>query len=333
MHIEVFQNIEDLHDVNAPGRRRRHGEDLVAAIGAANRLALHRLIFRQIRFGDQPAVLLHLIRNLIGNRPLIEGIRTVFGNQFETFCEVLLHQLIALLQRLAVFPEDSLAVLMIGNNFAAVGFEVVRQRVVDDEAVARQPDGRLHHFIQRQRAVFFQRQREPRNGARRAGGKVRGQGFFTVRVALIVEEHIAGGLVRRHLTEVDGCGFTVFRAQHHKPAAAQVPRLWMRHRQRISHRDRRIHRVTALFKNIDAHLRCQRVNRGHHAVRRPHGVKNILLHAVRDRWSGGRVGRHGKCAACHQRSDGDPAQKGWFHHYCSPGEGAHIPRLSLVHNS
>ena len=162
---------------------------------------------------------------------------------------------------------------------------------------------------------------------------MRGQGFFTVRIALIVEEHIAGGLIRCHLTEVDGRSFTVFRAQHHKPAAAQVPRLWMRYRQCVPDRDRRIHRVTALFKNIDAHLSCQRVNRGHHAVRRPHGMKNILLHAVRDRRSGGRVGRHGKCAACHKRSDGDPAQKGLFHHYCSPGEGAYIPRLSLVHNS
>ena len=162
---------------------------------------------------------------------------------------------------------------------------------------------------------------------------MRGQGFFAVRVTLVVEEHIAGRLRRRHFSEVDGRGFAVFSAQHHKAAAAQIPRLRMRYRQRVPDRDRRIHRVTALLENIDAHLGRQRVNRGHHAVRGPHGVKNILFHAVRDGRSGGRVGRHGKCAACHQRGDGDPAQEGWFHHYCSPGEGIHIPRLSLVHNS
>ena len=190
MHIEVFKNVEDLHDVNAPGRRRRHGEDLVPAVGAANRLALHRPVVRQIRFGDEPAVLLHLLCNLVGNRPFVESVRTVLRNQLQAFGEVLLHQLIALLQRFTVFPEDGLAVFVIRNDFAAIGLEIVRQRIVYHKAVARQLDGRLHHLVQRHRAVFFQRQREARNGARRAGGQVRGQGFFTVRVALVIEEHV-----------------------------------------------------------------------------------------------------------------------------------------------
>ena len=176
--------------MNAPGRRRRHGEDLVPAVGAANRLALHRPVVRQIRFGDEPAVLLHLFRNLVGNRPFVERVRTVLRNQLQAFGEVLLHQLIALLQRFTVFPEDRLAVFVIRDDFAAVGFEVVRQGVIHHKALPRQLDSRLHHLVQRHRAVFFQRQREARNGARRAGGQVRGQGFFTVRVALVIEEHV-----------------------------------------------------------------------------------------------------------------------------------------------
>ena len=133
--------------MNAPGRRRRHGEDLVPAVGAANRLALHRLVVRQIRFGDEPAVLLHLFRNLVGNRPFVEGVRAVLRNQLQAFGEVLLHQLIALLQRLAIFPEDRLAVFVIRNDFATVGFEVVCQRVIHHKALPRQLDGRLHHLV------------------------------------------------------------------------------------------------------------------------------------------------------------------------------------------
>ena len=108
---------------------------------------------------------------------------------------------------------------------------------------------------------------------------------------------------------------------------------------RISHRQGEgsghcgIYRVTALFENVDAHMGCQRIHGRHHTVGCPHGMKNIFLHAIRYWRSRWRVGRHAKCPACHQRGDGDPAQKRWFHHYCSPGEGIHIPRLSLVHNS
>ncbi|CZV93737.1 Uncharacterised protein [Enterobacter cloacae] len=315
------------------GGRWRHGEDLIATVGAANWLALHRLILRQIRFSDEPAVLLHLFGNLVGNRPFVEGVRAMLRNQLQAFGKVLLHQLIALLQRLSVFPEDRLAVFMVRNDFAAVGFKVIGQGVVHHKAVACQLNGRLDHFVQRHRAVFFQRQREACDGARRAGRKVRGQRFFTVRVALIVKEHIAGGLSWRHFAEVDSRRLPVFGAQHHKAAAAQIPRLRVCYRQRIADRHRGIYRITALFENIDAHFRCQRIHRGHHPVRGPHGMKHIFLHAIRDRRSRRRVSRHAKCTACHQRSDGDPAQKGWFHHYCSPGEGSHIPRLSLVHNS
>ena len=52
MHIEVFEDIQDLHDMNAPGRWGRHGEHLIAAILAAHRRTFNRVVIRQIRFGD-----------------------------------------------------------------------------------------------------------------------------------------------------------------------------------------------------------------------------------------------------------------------------------------
>ena len=52
LHIEVFEDIEDLHDVDPAGRRRRHGINLIPAIFAANRRTLHGLIAGKIGFGD-----------------------------------------------------------------------------------------------------------------------------------------------------------------------------------------------------------------------------------------------------------------------------------------
>ncbi|MPN34291.1 hypothetical protein SDC9_181784 [bioreactor metagenome] len=44
LHIEVFENIEDLYDVNTARGRRWHGEDLISAIVAANRRTIHGFI-------------------------------------------------------------------------------------------------------------------------------------------------------------------------------------------------------------------------------------------------------------------------------------------------
>ena len=46
LHIEVFQNIEDLYDMNTAGRWRWHGVNLIPAIIAAYRCAFDRFIGR-----------------------------------------------------------------------------------------------------------------------------------------------------------------------------------------------------------------------------------------------------------------------------------------------
>ena len=52
LHIEVFEDIEDLHDMDPAGGRRRHRVNLIPAILAANRRTLHSLIAGEIGFGD-----------------------------------------------------------------------------------------------------------------------------------------------------------------------------------------------------------------------------------------------------------------------------------------
>ncbi len=196
---------------------------------------------------------------------------------------------------------------MVGEHFAAVGFQIVGQRVVDLKTVARQLDGGLHHFVQRQGAVLIQRQREARDGAGCAGRQMGGEGFFAVSVALIVEEHVARGLGRCHFAEIDRGRHTIFGAQHHKTAAAEVTRLRVRHRQRIADGHRRIHRVTALLEDIHPDLRGEGIHRRDHPLLRPHGMEHILFHAVRDRRGSRRIRCHAKRTACRQGSNRYPA--------------------------
>ena len=63
--------------VDAARARRRHRDDLVAEEGAADRRALLRLIRREIRLRDEPAVRRHVGGDAIGDPPRVEHIRTV----------------------------------------------------------------------------------------------------------------------------------------------------------------------------------------------------------------------------------------------------------------
>ena len=113
---------------------------------------------------------------------------------------------------------------------------------------------------------------------------------------MFIEEHIAGGLFRGHLAEIDRRGFTVFSSQHHKPAAADITGLRMRHRQRIANGNRCINGVAALAQNIYADAGGQRIHRGYHPLLGAHRVKHIFLNAIRDRRRGRRIGGDGKAA-------------------------------------
>ncbi len=249
-------------------------------------------------------MLRHLAGDLIRDFTFVKGIRPLAGNQLQTMREILLHQPIALLPRRAVrFVEDRFAVGMGNQHLFAVGLQVIRQRIVDWNTVTRQSDSRCQQSAQRQSAIFLRSQRQSSDGARRAGGEMRSQRQLTVGVALLIQEHVARRMARRHFTEIDSSSATRGGAQQHKAASAQVARLRMGHGQRKAHGDRGIHRIPALTQNFHAHLGCQRIHRRHHAVVRFYRVKSITVHTVGDRRSlsgrGVRACHHGKTH--HQR--------------------------------
>ncbi len=147
---------------------------------------------------------------------------------------------------------------------------------------------------------------------------MRGERFFTVRVTLIVKEHVAGGLLRRHFAEIDGRGLAVFRTQQHKTAAADIPGLRMGDRQRVADRHRRIDGVAALAQNVHTDAGGQGIHRGHHPLSGANRVEHILLYAIRDRRRRWRTGGNGKTPARQQRSDDHLTPDCCFYHCLTP---------------
>ena len=131
---------------------------------------------------------------------------------------------------------------------------------------------------------------------------MRSERFFAIRVALIVKEHIPGGLLRRHFAKINRRRFTVFGPQHHKSAAANITGLWMRDRQRIAHRHRGIDGVTALTQNIHPDAGCHRIHRGNHPLPGTNRVKDIFFNTIRNGRRGG-ICADGKTSAGQQSSD------------------------------
>ena len=59
----------------------------------------------------------------------------------------------------------------------------------------------------------------------------------------------------------------------HKTAAADIAGARIAHRERKSDRDRGVDRIAALFQNVDADARRQRLLRHHHAVARDDALR------------------------------------------------------------
>ncbi len=78
----MFQHVQHLDDMDTTGTGRRHGDDLVAAVLAGNRLAFHHFVIGQILFADQALVLAHFLHDLIGNGALVKGIAALLGDHF-----------------------------------------------------------------------------------------------------------------------------------------------------------------------------------------------------------------------------------------------------------
>jgi hypothetical protein len=93
--IEALEDVEHLDHRDAAARRRRHADDLMAAVCATDRRAFLRLIAGQILFRDDAAAAFHLGRDEAGRLARVEAVATVTHDAAECSGEVGLTQCFA----------------------------------------------------------------------------------------------------------------------------------------------------------------------------------------------------------------------------------------------
>ena len=171
--IVAFEDIEHLHELDAARRRRRHRDDVIAAIAAAYRSALHRAIGFQIVGRHHAAGGPHVGGKLLGDRPLVEGLRAVLRDALQRRGEIALDQPLARRQRRAVGMQENLHRRRPAPEPRLHAGQRIGDIVGDRDAVARHRDRRRDQLGKREMsgAVFLLGERQAGDGARHADGK------------------------------------------------------------------------------------------------------------------------------------------------------------------
>ena len=156
------------------------------------------------------------------------------------------------------------------GSFASAprSLERLRERVRDRESLG-QLDRRRQALGPRSLAVLLDRHLKTAHGARHAR---RAPAFDAVfrQLALGVEIHVARGLGRRHLAEIDERRAAVGEPDQHEAAAAEIAREGMRRGHGEAHRDRRVDGIAALLQDRHTDIDGLRFHRHRHAVPRAH---------------------------------------------------------------
>ncbi len=283
----ALKDVEDLQQHHAAGRGRRHGDDIVSAVGATHRRPLDRTIVGEIVARHHAAGRLHSAGDLFRGRSLVEGARAIAGDARERVGEVSLQQRVAGGECLPVGLEEDLR----ARGPAPEPRLHARKRIgdigLDREAVVRERDRRRQQVGEREfsRAILGMRERQACNGAGHADRQRRVAGLLRVGLTLVVEETVALDRGRCGLTIVDrGVDAALREMDHHVAAAADVAGARIGHRHGEGSRDCGIDGIAALLQHVNAHARRARFLRHHHAVARGRGLRRSGI-------AGGRWGR------------------------------------------
>ena len=106
--IESFKDVQHLHHHHATRARRRHADDFVTAVAAANRFAFERLVIVQVLERDDAAILLHEVDDQARGLAAVKLVLAVFLDTFKRVSEVRLLPGVAELIKRTVFSQENL---------------------------------------------------------------------------------------------------------------------------------------------------------------------------------------------------------------------------------
>ena len=99
-------DVEDLADRRSAGAGRRRRDDVIATVAAAHRLTLDHLVAPEILQGEDSAIGLAGRDDGLGNRPAIEGIGPVPGDELQGLRQLRLDQPVTGGEGLTLLQED-----------------------------------------------------------------------------------------------------------------------------------------------------------------------------------------------------------------------------------
>ena len=268
--VVTFENVQHLDHRRPTGTRRRHGNDLVAPIGARHGCPFRRLIGRQVGFVDQSAVRRHFVGDQLGRGAFVESVAPLITHAGEGLGEIAQHELLAFCV--------GLAVLVVRRDRGGIrrkprlcALERRRQSAGHREAVARQLYCRVDERRPRRLAVLLVRMREASHGTWHAHALVRVVVNARRVGAGAVGEHVRRGAGRRLLAEVDGGGLAAGETHHHESAAADIAGGGVGHRQRKAGGNGGVDCIATIGQHVATGLAGDGAGRNDHALRGVHG--------------------------------------------------------------
>src|SRR5208283_621466 len=179
--------------------RRRSADNVVPTVGATNWLALLYFIVCKVFRGDQASALLNRVGYLACHRPVVEVIG-IAGDALQGLRQLRLLEYFARLIVVSVALENAVRL----RKLCQVGIvERLGLVVLENETLARQPDRRLHHLLQRELSPMLLSIGESRHRAGHGDRFVAYRAHVWDDIALAVEIHAGSGFRGRLLAIVE----------------------------------------------------------------------------------------------------------------------------------
>ncbi|MCY1071484.1 hypothetical protein OV090_42470 [Nannocystis sp. RBIL2] len=265
--VEPLEDVEELQHGEPAGAGRRGGDDLVVAVLALHRVVDGDLIMIEVGHLHAAAGGLDLGDEGLADRPVVEGVDAVVGEEPQGVGELGLDQQLADRQRFAAGQEQG-AGGRVGGQHCLVFDEAGGHEPADDHAVVGQRDRGRDQVGERAGAELGSRVLGRGQSTRDADGDAESAPLGERdRLAVFLEKHLRLGAGGGALAAVDDRDRVVVGVvDHHEAAAADAGEAGLGDAERELDGDRGVDRVAAFGEDLRADPRGLVARRDDHAV-------------------------------------------------------------------